>query len=409
MFKAKTRRVTHSTIRRRPSADGARTWRPCRDWCALGLCLVACATYTAPEPLGPDDPDPSGDGGGGAASAGSAGSAGTGAVGGSRAPASGGTAPVPTGGAPTTGGKGTAGTSVTGGGGAAANGGDPGQPSADGGDAGAPPVVTDLCPKDPEKTAPGVCGCGFPDADTAQLGSCKVLTKALVHRYDFEGTGTAVMDRVGTAHGVIVGAATLSQVSGKGAVVLSGGATGPYVDLPNGILSSLTSATLEAWVTWGGGGAWQRIFDFGDSTSATPEDNPLLGKSYLFLTAQTSSGSGGVMRAVYSLTGGATTAETRLDGTTALAQTLTQVVVVVDATAGKLLLYVDGAKTGEQTFAGSLASINDVNVWLGRSQYDADPELTGTFHDFRIYSAALPALQIATSFAAGPDPAFLAK
>jgi Concanavalin A-like lectin/glucanases superfamily len=283
-----------------------------------------------------------------------------------------------------------------------------GQPSADGGDGGAPPViVTDQCPNDPAKTAPGVCGCGFPEADTAQLGSCKVLKNALVHRYDFEGTGTAVMDRVGTAHGVIKGAATLSQVSGKGAVVLSGGATGPYVDLPNGILSSLTSATLEAWVTWGGGGGWQRIFDFGDSTSATPEDNPLNGKSYLFLTPQTPSGSGGLMRAAYSLTGGATAAETRVEGTTALAQTRKQVVVVVDAAAGKLLLYVDGAKTGEQTFAGSLRSINDVNVWLGRSQYDGDPELTGTFHDFRIYSAALPALQIATSFAGGPDPAFL--
>ena len=307
---------------------------------------------------------------------------------------------------PTAGGKGAAGN-PTGGGGVDVSPGGGGEPTTDGGAGGAPPVVTDQCPTDPAKTAPGVCGCGFPEADTAELGSCKVLKQALVHRYDFEGTGTAVMDRAGTAHGVVIGAATLSQVNGKGALVLSGGATGPYVDLPNGILSALTSATLEAWVTWGGGGAWQRIFDFGDSTSPTPEDNPALGKSYLFLTPQTTSGSGGLMRAMYSLNDGTSATETRADGTMALGQTLTQLVVVVDAVAGKLLLYVDGAKTGEQTFAGSLASINDVNAWLGRSQYDADPELTGTFHDFRIYSSALPSLQIATAFAGGPDPGFL--
>ena len=136
---------------------------------------------------------------------------------------------------------------------------------------------------------------------------------------------------------------------------------------------------------------------------------PRNGKSYLFLTPQTDAASGGVMRAVYSLTGGAVASETRLEGTMAMAMALTQVAVVVDAAAGKLLLYVDGAKTGEQTFAGSLGSINDVNAWLGRSQYNVDPELSGTFHDFRIYTAALSPPQIATSFAGGPDPAFVSK
>jgi hypothetical protein len=115
------------------------------------------------------------------------------------------------------------------------------------------------------------------------------------------------------------------------------------------------------------------------------------------------------MRAVYSLTGGATAAETRLEATGALPQVLTHVALVVDATGGKLVLYVDGAKAGEQSFAGKLASINDVNCWLGRSQYAADPKTTGTFHEFRMYKAALTPPQIATSFAAGPDPAFLAQ
>jgi hypothetical protein len=230
-----------------------------------------------------------------------------------------------------------------------------------------------------------------------------------VHRYDFEGTGTAVMDRVGTAHGALVGGASLSNVDGKGVVVLNGGTTGAYVDLPNGLVSSLTSATFEAWVSWGGGDAWQRIFDFGDSSNVSPEDNPASGKSYLFLTPMTDAGSGGFMRAAYSLAGGAATAETRVDAPGSLLLGLAQLVVTVDAAGGQLLLYQDGKAVSGQAFSGVLASLNDVNCWLGRSQYAADPELGGTFHDFRIYAAALTPAQIAASFASGPDPAFLAE
>jgi hypothetical protein len=206
----------------------------------------------------------------------------------------------------------------------------------------------------------------------------------------------------------VKGGAMLSVAAGKGVVALSGGSAGSYVDLPNKLISPLTSATLEAWVTWGGGEAWQRIFDFGDSTNAPPEDNPADGKSYVFLTPQTDATTGGVMRAAYSLTGGAVADETRLEAK-ALPQTLAQVALVVDATGGKLILYTNGVKAGEQTYAGVLGSINDVNVWLGRSQFASDPRMTGIFHDFRIYKAALTPLQIATSFAGGADPAFLVK
>jgi hypothetical protein len=366
----------------------------------LALCVAACATYEeSPPPLGTGGVDTSSLGGSAGSAAGKAPVAGT-------SVSSAGTQTSPAGGTPGVAGSVSSG-GLTANGGSSGGGGTPA--GSEGGEAGAPPVVNDDCPSDPAKTAPGVCGCGFPDADTAQLAGCAGLKSALVHRYDFEGTGTVVTDRVGTAHGSVEGAATLSQVSGKGAVVLTGGTSGPYVDLPNGLLSALGSATLEAWVTWGGGTAWQRIFDFGDSTSATPEDTPANGKSYLFLTPSSDANAGGVVRAVYSLDGGAAAAETRVSGTAAMPQTLAQVAVVVDTGSGMLFVYLNGAKAGEQTFSGSLASINDVNVWLGRSQYNADPELTGTFHDFRIYKAALTPLQIATSFAGGPDPAFLSK
>jgi hypothetical protein len=53
-----------------------------------------------------------------------------------------------------------------------------------------------------------------------------------------------------------------------------------------------------------------------------------------------------------------------------------------------------------------LASINNVNSWLGRSNYNVDPELNGVLHEVRMYRTALSAAQIHASYLAGPDPAF---
>jgi hypothetical protein len=243
-----------------------------------------------------------------------------------------------------------------------------------------------------------------PDVSSAARASCQALVDKLLHRYDFEGTGTTVTDRVGTSHGVLKNA-SLSKLSGKGVVLFGGGTSGAYVDLPNGILSSLTNATLEAWVTWGGGSAWQRIFDFGDSTNATPENNPGLGKTYLMLTP---AGSGGHATVGFSLTGNGSGQELDLVAADPLPMSLAQVVVVASDADDELRLYIDGKKAGAIAWTSSLSGLNDVNAWLGRSQYDHDPELSAVFHEFRVYGAALTDAEVASSCAGGPDPVFLA-
>jgi hypothetical protein len=280
-----------------------------------------------------------------------------------------------------------------------------GEQTSSGGEGGAGPV-TDLCPDDTTKTAPGVCGCGFPEAATATLGSCKTLISKLVHRYDFEGTGTVVTDRVATApaNGMIIGGPMLSKLAGRGVVVLPGGATGGYVNLPNRLVSPLTSVTFEAWITWAGGPDYQRVFDFGDSDSAPPEDNPNFGKTYLYVSPKTTTS--GFVTLGYSLVGNAA-GEQIVVGTAPLPLTLTQVVAVADATAKALSLYVNGVQVGTLAWTGTLPGLNDVNVWLGRSQFKSDPELAATYHDFRIYNDALSAQEIATAFRGGTDPAFL--
>jgi hypothetical protein len=284
-------------------------------------------------------------------------------------------------------------------------GGEPSDPAGGGGGEGGAPEQPDACPNDPDKLVPGDCGCGVPEQPGASLADCQTLESFLVHRYDFEGTGTAIMDRVGLRHGTIERGATLSQLDGKGVVELEGGSAGSYVNLPNGLVSVLTSATIEAWVTWGGGASWQRVFDFGDSTAAKPEDNPANGATYLYFTPQSS---GEVALAGFSLAGNSAAHETQVRATASLSQSLRQVVVVADSSANQLALYIDGAKINEQPWTAELSGLNDVNVWLGRSQFVADTGFHGVIHEFRIYDAALTAPQIASAFAAGTDPGFLA-
>ncbi|MDF3068902.1 MAG: hypothetical protein K0R38_4503, partial [Polyangiaceae bacterium] len=253
---------------------------------------AACAVYEVPPGVsqGLDDErgGSSGDSGGTRSGAGSP-QAGT--ASGGQPPQGGGAAEGGSSGA------GRGGSAPTVGGGTSGDAGSEPDPPA-GGEGGTAPQ--DDSPGDPDKLAPGQCGCGIPDVATPELSDCTSLEAALIHRYDFEGNGTTVLDRVGAAHGSVTQGATLSKLDGRGVVLLGGGTAGAYVDLPNKLMSTLTNVTLEAWVTWGGGKAWQRVFDFGDSTATAPENNPAYGKSYLFASAR--GGLGGVVTA-YSLSG----------------------------------------------------------------------------------------------------------
>jgi hypothetical protein len=279
-------------------------------------------------------------------------------------------------------------------------GGAAGEPSSSGGEGGesSPP---DACPDDPNKLQPGTCGCGVPDVATATVADCQSLVKKLTHRYDFEGSGSALEDRVGSADGVLRGA-TLSKLDGRGVALLGGGTSGAYVDLPNKLVSPLTAVTLECWVTWGGGGDWQRLFDFGDSTHATPENNPQYGKTFLFVTARSADGH---VAAGYSLAGYEN--QLLVEGSAALSVSMNHVALTASTTGDAIKLYVDGVKAGEEAWTGTLSGLNDVNSWLGRSQFDSDAELSGVFHEFRIYNAALTDAEVVASFRGGPDPVFL--
>jgi hypothetical protein len=287
------------------------------------------------------------------------------------------------------------------------------------------PDCNDQCVGDAAKTVPGVCGCGLSDTANADsdaavdcvdacpndpalttAGACGCLpdtlgTMCLAHRYQFDGTGAVATDSIAGASGD--GAVVGATLSGSGTVVLAGGTSDQYVKLPARLISALgNSATIEAWVTWAGtGGDWQRVFDFGNSTAG--QDMQGDGQGYLFLTPRSS---GSALRAAISAGAGGD-AEDLVSSATALpSATLTHVAVVVDGTAKTLTVYRNGASDGTPATLRptiKLSGLKDLNNWLGRSQYQGDEELAGTFHELRIYSRSLSAAQVSASFTAGPD------
>jgi fibronectin type 3 domain-containing protein len=150
-----------------------------------------------------------------------------------------------------------------------------------------------------------------------------------------------------------------------------------YLRIPSGVIGGVDNMTIAAWVNWDGGGAWQRIFDFGDGTAR-----------YMFLSPSAGTGK---LRFAFNNGKGEQIAE----ATTALA-TGTWVHVAVTLSGDTATLYVNGASV-----ATKVAAINPTgfdfkpaNNYIGKSQFAADPLFNGRIDDFRIYSYALTASQV---------------
>ena len=212
----------------------------------------------------------------------------------------------------------------------------------------------------------------------------------LVHRYSFTSDAN---DSVGAANGTLLGGATISS----GAVVLNG--SGGYVDLPNGIVSTLSNVTFEAWLTDNGSGNWARIIDFGCSTGGDGAAGT--GTNYLFLCPQ--SGSGNLRGAI---TTSNNSNEQQVNSASRLpAGSLTHVVWTIDAAAQDSRLYVDSALVAENTAMTLNPSMlgNTFNNWIGRSQFSGDNYLNASITEFRIYDGALTGTEVFQNYTYGPD------
>ncbi|HEY3256998.1 MAG TPA: LamG domain-containing protein [Polyangiaceae bacterium] len=256
--------------------------------------------------------------------------------------------------------------------------------------------VTLLAPIASQPDAGGSTGAGAgagagssPDLDAA--APPPLNAGHLIHRYSFDGEGIRVLDSVGSAHGRLEGGAVLD---GAGHASLDG--IDDYVNLPNGLLSGLTDATLVAWIVWNGGPCWQRVFDFGSTDAG--EDQVGNATSSLFATPKRCPG-----------TGPATSFQTisnefgSVDSDTPFpVLKVSALAVVVDSTAQELRMYAAGEPLGTGK-AQSLGQLTDDNDWLGRSQWVQDIYLRGTYDEFRIYDIALSDAELAALEAAGQD------
>ena len=223
----------------------------------------------------------------------------------------------------------------------------------------------------------------------------------LAHRYSFsEAAGsTTVQDSVGTANGTIAGT---GAVFGQGQLTLPGGTTSDtdpvagYVDLPNHIINVLTNLSIETWITWEGSGSWQRIFDFG--TSASGEDISTGNGAYLFLSPQ---GPDAMRFSVREPEGG--TEPAPITAPTPLpANQEVFVAVTYDFANNTARLYSNAVLVASGTAPVDITTIDDVNNWLGRSQWP-DSVFQGKFNEFRIWDGVLLPNEIAGHYAAGPD------
>ncbi len=158
-----------------------------------------------------------------------------------------------------------------------------------------------------------------------------------------------------------------------------------YVALPAGTSFNTQNFTFEAWVRWDGPYSnWQRIFDFGSSTS-----------NYMFLTPQNSVN--GKPRFAIKTTA---TSEQVIDGNASMTDGVWHhIAITLDDASDTGKMYIDGILVGSNT-AITLRPLDlgsTTNNWIGRSQFSADPYFNGVIDEVRIWSTSQSLTEIQSS------------
>jgi uncharacterized repeat protein (TIGR03806 family) len=259
----------------------------------------------------------------------------------------------------------------------------------------------------------------------------------LVNRWSFNNaagsasSGTNLVDSVSGAVATIRGGttATLQGTFTGAALTLPGStngaqtpaATAAYVDLPNGIISSKTNLTVEVWATPLSAKNWMRVFDFGRVNTAGVGGGVVGEVTGTGATASgTTSASDDLMLSFCRGTNLAQQRmETRLDGgsTTTVDSGLTTStgtryhyvmtfedgVGIYGSGGGQVTWYRDGLVIATGAVPFHLSNIEDVNNWLGRSQYSGDSTTNASYDEVRISDHAFSPAEVVASRNAGPD------
>lgn len=199
--------------------------------------------------------------------------------------------------------------------------------------------------------------------DTTKLQISVGGVSGLVARYGFNSNVSAT---AGFAHGSAFGSP--SYVSGMRGQAINLDGADDYVSLPAGVANS-DEITVAAWVNWDGGGALQRVFDFGIDAESRLTLTPKSGDNRMLFTIR----NGGSEQTV---------------GTTTLA--LNQWTHVAVTIGGNLAsLYVNGVLASTASTALRPSDIQPLVNYIGKSQAAAEPLFNGRIDEFLIFDRAL--------------------
>jgi autotransporter-associated beta strand protein len=221
---------------------------------------------------------------------------------------------------------------------------------------------------------------------------------SVVRRWSFNQAAASAP--AGTTVTDSVSGATLATVQGNGATFtgtglkLPGGASGSgaaYLQLPSGVISGYTNATIEIWAKTLSVQNWARMLDFNNGTA-----------NYLTLTA--ARGTNGSAQRFESIVGG-TAVSLDSDLPTALNAIHHYAIVYAStgASTGRWTWYRDGDEVAYLDVAYALSAFPDVNNWLGRSAYAADALANCEYSEVRISNVAMTRDQVAANARLGPN------
>lgn len=240
----------------------------------------------------------------------------------------------------------------------------------------------------------------------------KYKNATLKHRYNFSpaflDNTLIIFDSISEAHGALYGNAKLSEITensvSRNILSLDGEGDqksyteGSFVALPPDLISNFDSFTVEMWVRANKNkGSWMRLFDFGNCRES--DGQIVEGLQYSMMTWASDNGDMRNGVRVNNIEQIVSAASLPIgDGV------FHHIIYTYDSATQLGTIYIDGNKAGEDFQEFNPTQFGGCpNMWIGKSQFAADPYFCGDFDEFRIYQGTISEEEAAINYEQGTD------